>query len=317
MATILEHPSQSKALARRARQCLRQGDGKAALKAYDELVLADPEEPRWRRRRVEAVFAVVSELADAPLRLQEAIRRLEVAASDEGGDSIANFELGYGLLFLSCSETLPADRSHRAWQAFEKARLLCPGNLGGWWGQIVMLELRLAPEGKSRDEALLLAHAVTTEIPSDARSWLLLSKAILARNLKTSFDAGIRALDRALAIDPELTEALIIRGRLLETRGADMAAREIYEKIVRIDPDSDIADEARRLLLSLNDRTHRNPDRESSGLTDTRFTPTEPDPPDPVTGAQMPIPQLIPAFKAWPLFTDASRCRILFFESME
>ncbi len=73
-----------------------------------------------------------------------------------------------------------------------------------------------------------------------------------SRGLQEDLPSALEAVDGALALDPELPEALFNRGLLLERMGGGRAAENAWEAYLRVDGRTQWASEARRHLAALH-----------------------------------------------------------------
>ena len=92
-----------------------------------------------------------------------------------------------------------------------------------------------------RDEAIerLTLRAVAMD-PGYAQAWVLMAYAqyALQRNHRRSNDAGKAALDRALALDPDLAEARALKAQTLVNAGEHEEAAAEIAVALRLDPES-------------------------------------------------------------------------------
>jgi CHAT domain len=111
---------------------------------------------------------------------------------------------------------------------------------------------------RARDAAARLRAAAAKE-PSNAKIWndagAAEYAAALHANEPSRYAEALAALDRALALEPELAEALFNRALTLERLGLTSAAREAWKRYLRIDATSAWAAEARNHLQRLPSTT--------------------------------------------------------------
>lgn len=307
----LDYASEVRRIAAQARVALDQHDYRESLRLYDELVFLDQNDPRWRRRRIDAVYLSVLELPDSLSRFAEAIRRLEVAAAAPEADSLSHFELGYGYMVLAPGDQDFEERALLAHREFELARSTAPSNLGGWWGLITLAELEPTDRKANRDRAVELAAQATIELPTESRAWLLLATTRLSRSLSNEIGRAISDLEHALRLDGNNAEALLLMADLQLAHGFVDRAIAAYHRVIAVESGSWLAKAAQSQLDRIRDRGPND-----AGTAYGIFVTPDGDRPPPTSpaGHAMPLPPWIPAFRSWPRMSS-SRCRTILFES--
>jgi hypothetical protein len=104
-------------------------------------------------------------------------------------------------------------------------------------------------------DALPRLRDAADRAPNDARAWSDLAAAYYTAATNTGRDSlypeALAAADRALRLDANFAEALFNRALILERMGAKSAARDAWERYLRVDLSSSWATEAREHLRRL------------------------------------------------------------------
>ncbi len=101
---------------------------------------------------------------------------------------------------------------------------------------------------KKASTALVLAQKNQKQNPEDAMSYNLLGWAYLANN---QIESARTNLQKAIEIDPRLEVAYYNFGRLYQTQGSTITARQYYRQAIEAAPNSEIATLAARQYQSL------------------------------------------------------------------
>lgn len=112
--------------------------------------------------------------------------------------------------------------------------------------------------GKPADAIATLEAAVAQKENAAALSDLAAARYAAASQLGRAslYPMALAAADRALAIEPNLAEALFNRALILERMGVTAEARAAWERYLRVDPSSQWATEARAHLADLPAASH-------------------------------------------------------------
>ncbi|MEA2490244.1 MAG: hypothetical protein QOH21_2036 [Acidobacteriota bacterium] len=98
-------------------------------------------------------------------------------------------------------------------------------------------------------------QALVERSPRDAKAWndLAAARYAAAAHLErpSLYPEALAAVDKALAIEPRLTEALFNRALILEKLGLRAEARTAWQRYLEVDPSSPWANEARARLAGL------------------------------------------------------------------
>ncbi|CUW29972.1 MULTISPECIES: tetratricopeptide repeat protein [Streptomyces] len=84
------------------------------------------------------------------------------------------------------------------------------------------------------DEVKTLLGQRLAEDPEDVRAWVRLARCHL--RVDGEADRALEATDRALALDPEDTPALIQRARALQSLGRIVDTEDVLREVIRLDP---------------------------------------------------------------------------------
>lgn len=221
-----------------------------AVETYDgclQLVEADPprgltEALQWRdlgggspaRHCVALAHAANGDLRLAAVRLEELATEIEPSSKQAAAEVLAQ----------AASIWLQSREDARAIPAFSRAVALSPNDAG----LRVDLAHVLAAERRFREaEAEVAAALRLDDLSADAYAL----KAMLHRE-QQQFDAADEALANALAIDPDQPMGRMEQA-LARARGGDiLGARDDLNDLIAEDPESNIAETARRYLQQLD-----------------------------------------------------------------
>ncbi len=260
---LLELRESAPAHAARAELAVRRGDLAGAVADLTAATRLQPEvAQRWRRRaEVRADMGDPGHLDD----FLEAVRR-------GPSDPLAWIGLGkaYGR----------AGRLDEALEALDEAVRVAPTLAQGWWGRAAVHATRGDREAALRDldEALRLAPGdmryladragfTITSDPAAAERSLdqaiktvpdsvpgALARRAEARRLQGRFEAAVDDAAAAIAINPEVTEAWLVRGRARVQLGRHAEAAADLQRFLELSPAHDAAPAARALLERLRRR---------------------------------------------------------------
>ncbi len=84
-------------------------------------------------------------------------------------------------------------------------------------------------------------------VPNDDKSWALLGQVYIEMERN---DDALKALQRALAINPRNADAYLNLGGLYDVTGDTRRANEAYERYLKLEPNGKFARDIRSLLSS-------------------------------------------------------------------
>ncbi|MFO1112604.1 MAG: tetratricopeptide repeat protein [Rhodospirillales bacterium] len=162
--------------------------------------------------------------ANAPKALDDARAWVKAGGGDPARHCAAAAEMAIGR-FSEAGETLADLAEHGGAEIAGN-----PGLRASLWGQAA--HAFLAADQPQRAEAA--AAAGSTLVPRDAGLLVLHARALAAQD---RYADAIVDLDRAIALDPNLTEAYVFRGSALRQRRALDPALADLDKALTLDPD--------------------------------------------------------------------------------